>query len=42
MNRLVEMLNLKTKVTNKDASVGLGYKYYDEYVKPTLDKDDNI
>ena len=47
MNRLVEMLNLKTKVTNKevsykDASVGLGYKYYDEYVKPTLDKNDNI
>jgi len=42
MDRLVEMLNLKNKVKNKevtykDASVGLGYKYYDEFVKPGLD-----
>jgi|TARA_B110000971_G_C20038566_1_gene516027 hypothetical protein len=41
MDRLVDMLNLKKKVTNKevsykDASVGIGYKYYDEFVKPGL------
>ena len=44
MNRLTEMLNLKNKVKNnevsyKDASVGIGYKYYDEFVKPGLNKD---
>lgn len=41
MDRLLDMLNLKNKVSNneityKDASAGLGYKYYDEYVKPNL------
>ena len=44
MDRLKDMLALKNKVTNKevsykDASVGIGYKYYDEFVKPGLDKD---
>lgn len=44
MDRLVEMLNLKNKVKNnevsyKDASVGIGYKYYDEFVKPGINKD---
>jgi hypothetical protein len=41
MDRLLDMLNLKNKVGNKeisyqDASSGLGYKYYDEFVKPNL------
>ena len=44
MDRLVEMLNLKNKVTKnevsyKDASVGIGYKYYDEFVKPNVTTD---
>ncbi len=44
MDRLTEMLNLKNKVKNKevsykDASVGIGYKYYDEFVKPNMNKD---
>ena len=44
MKRLLEMLNLKDRVGNKeityqDASAGLGYKYYDEYVKPTISKE---
>jgi len=44
MDRLTEMLNLKNKVKNeevsyKDASVGIGYKYYDEFVKPGLNTD---
>ena len=46
MKRLYEMLNLKNKVKNneisyKDASVGIGYKYYNEYVKPNIDNDKN-
>jgi hypothetical protein len=46
MSRLMDLLNLKNKVGNKelsyeDASVGLGYKYYDEYVKPTLPLSDD-
>lgn len=41
MNRLLEMLNLKDRVANKeisysDASTGLGVKYYDEYVKDDI------
>jgi hypothetical protein len=46
MDRLFDMLNLKNKVGNKeisyqDASAGLGYKYYDEFVKPTLKSTDD-
>ena len=46
MDRLLDMLNLKNKVGNKeisyqDASAGLGYKYYDEFVKPTLKSTDD-
>tara|TARA_Y100001958_G_C21172011_1_gene503596 strand:- start:622 stop:1014 length:393 start_codon:yes stop_codon:yes gene_type:complete len=46
MNRLLDMLNLKNKVSNKeisyqDASTGLGYKYYDEFVKPNLKSTDD-
>ena len=42
----LDMLNLKNKVGNKeisyqDASAGLGYKYYDEFVKPTLKSTDD-
>lgn len=41
MNRLMEMLNLKERVANKeisykDASTGLGIQYYDEYVKDNI------
>ena len=41
MNRLLEMLNLKDRVANKeisysDASTSLGVKYYDEYVKDDI------
>jgi len=44
MDRLKEMLALKNKVTTnevsyKDASVKIGYKYYDEFIKPGLDTD---
>ena len=44
MNRLLEMLQLKDRVSEKkisyqDASTGLGFKYYDEYVKPNISSD---
>jgi len=41
--RLIEMLKVREKVTNKevdyeDASLYMGQRYYDEYVKPKLEK----
>ena len=41
--RLIEMLKIREKVTNnevkyEDASLYMGQKYYDEYVKPKIEK----
>lgn len=45
LNRLIQMLNLKNKVdnkevTHKDASEELGEKYYSEFVKPIIPEDE--
>ena len=46
LQRLIQMLNLKDKVDNKEithknASENLGEKYYNEYVKPNIKKDES-
>lgn len=43
MNKLEHMLGLykkieKKEITTKDASIHVGQKYYDEYVKPVIDE----
>ncbi len=44
MDKLKEMLNTKKKIEKKettfeDASVKIGYQYYNEYVKPNISSD---